>query len=108
MKENELVPPLELCKLIPEGEFADSCLVYWGEMIVLRRSTGKIVTDEKFYPAPMLEEIFKALPESVKIDKWGGIHIYNDVQNGNGVSFYRGSTAAIKLWLKLKGIEDGE
>lgn len=28
MKLEELVPPLELCKLIPEGEFEDSALMW--------------------------------------------------------------------------------
>ena len=30
MELKDLVPPLELCKLIPEGEFSESALCYVG------------------------------------------------------------------------------
>lgn len=117
MNLEDLVPPLELCKLIPQGEFEDSafCWIDKGHSCVLptdiiypepspfielRRYT--IQGDE--IPAPTLQEIMKKLPRTVKIDFIGEqFHIYNDVKNGYGVSNVSPVIAALTLW--LKGIE---
>ena len=49
------------------------------------------------------------LPCTVKTDFTGDeFHIYNDVKNGYGVSNKKPATAALKLWLKLKGVENGK
>lgn len=69
-KLKELVPPLELCKQIPDGAFDDSALVWLQQYegnkrhpalwaVVEREST---VEGEEIYPAPTLKEILKALP----------------------------------------------
>lgn len=107
MKTEELVPPLELCKKIPNGEFEDSCLVYCGKMIVLRRSTVKIVTDEKFCPAPTLEEILQKLINlsTYRInvcESWGEWHIdcYDNERLLEKDSEKNIVTAALKLWLE--------
>ena len=58
-KLEDLVPPLELCKLIPKGEFEDSAFVRIGntQIIALRRSAKCIFTNQPHIPAPTLEEI---------------------------------------------------
>ena len=56
-----LVPPLDLCKQIPEGAFVDSALVYIAGGIVVPRYI-KLGDTEHFNngtPAPTLAEIMK-------------------------------------------------
>ncbi|MBR2510425.1 MAG: hypothetical protein IKB71_11875 [Lentisphaeria bacterium] len=125
MNLEDLVPPPELCKMIPAGEFEDSALLY----CVRHGHNGKVFNDiicredydwskTENYPAPTLQEILEDLhkhEEDVFL-KWSEI-AYNewlinayttpvrDIQahNKNIV------TAAIKVWLELnkKGIENG-
>jgi hypothetical protein len=84
-KLEELVPPLELCKLIPKGEFED-CAFLWeavvdmntGETVnthnvprLLRVGSNPFVYHEiakefHLYPAPTLEEIMAKLPPYAK------------------------------------------
>ena len=98
----DLVPPLELCKLIPNGEFCGSVFAWW-QCTPFEEWQVVVSSSLTTIPAPTLEEIWKELPDTVKVDKWGGFHIINDVKNGYGVSNTNGATAALKLWLKLKG-----
>ena len=73
-KINDLVPLLELCKLIPQGEFEDS--LYWYRWSYIDQ---KYMLDEGkpdvrcyrepcpcgmkyFFPAPTLQEIMAAMP----------------------------------------------
>ena len=129
-----LVPPLELCKRIPVGEFEDAALVWVYDDVVgfLCRTSGceqihkkewqlehnhprKIAIRRKcgkeIYPAPTLEEIITSLLTRgwlVKIDCRIQldtlIEFYSEKQNktefGNTAS-----EAALRLWLKVKGIE---
>lgn len=116
MNLKKLVPPLELCKLIPEGEFADSYFVYMepdgrtsltmphsreyaNATVIEWRKTSWIL-----YPAPTLQEIIKELDE---FEVWG-----NNISDEHTVvsEFVQyedenTATAALKVWLKLKGIE---
>lgn len=59
MKLEELVPPLELCKLIPEGEFEDSALMWVllsnGREYKLKRRTTFLESQQKYISAPTLE-----------------------------------------------------
>lgn len=67
----DLVPPLDLCKLIPAGEFADSAFV-WLEVEILdenKKEWGVINATKPIlgchnpkHPAPTLQEILAALP----------------------------------------------
>lgn len=100
----DLVPPLELCKLIPKGEFEDSAFYH----LVTIKSTDEysevISSKDKYlfkndpnyelYPAPTFVEIIDELPA------W-------EVQEGLLYGFDR-NERALKIWLKLKGIEDGK
>ena len=54
-KLKELVPPLNLCKLIPKGEFEDSCFMRIGEDVIVLRCDVRIVNGKMqsgIYPAP--------------------------------------------------------
>lgn len=122
--QKDLVPPLELCKLIPAGEFEDTAFVRIDntKIIALRRSAKWNFANQPHVPAPTLQEILEKLPRTVKLDFLGDdFHIYNDVPNGYGVSDKNPATAALRLWLQLsdkselsdksdteKGIENAE
>ena len=115
MEIEELVAPLELCKLIPKGEFEDSALVwcqmYQGEKHRLLRRDS-LVNDTKAIPAPLLEEIMAKLRQDyVKAGAfirsyWGCYIIDNYGDEIAEVDDNSPTNAALKLWLKLKGIEN--
>lgn len=115
-----LVPPLELCKQIPEGEFEDSALVWVYDDVVgfLCRTSGceqihkkewqlehnhprKIAIRRKsgheIYPAPTLAEILESIGEVETWDTMTMTRITNGKQNL--------TTNALKQWLEVKGIE---
>ena len=115
-----LVPPLELCKRIPEGEFEDSALVWVYDDVVgfLCRTSGceqihkkewqlehnhprKIAIRRKcgqeIYPAPTLAEILESIGEVETWDTMTMTRITNGKQNL--------TTNALKRWLEVKGIE---
>lgn len=84
-KLESIVPPLELCKLIPAGEFEESALVWKHHEIFFRGidimdQTDRVTfrADEqndivstysstRYYPAPTLAEILAKLPEGVQM-----------------------------------------
>ena len=117
-----LVPPLELCKLIPKGEFEETELVHSlscaGEPFVQQRDIIQFaVRGVILCPAPTLAEIFAKLPQTSSVT-WFQQEEY---QNAYAVGCYilrhkplkakriveiddNPATAALKLWLELKGI----
>jgi hypothetical protein len=106
----DLVPPQELCKQIPEGEFADSCFVRFGnkpyiiiERRLIRKDAGR---KDNVFPAPTLQELLIALPD------WSELSV-DFVNPQITLKLKKGMIKAapaevLKLWLKLKGIEDGK
>lgn len=115
-----IVPPLELCKQIPEGEFEDSALVWVYDDVVgfLCRTSGceqihkkewqlvhnhprKIAIRRKcgkeIYPAPTLEEILEAIRE---IKTWDTLTMTRKTDDKTKLA-----TAALRQWFYLKGIE---
>ena len=115
-----IVPPLELCKQIPEGEFEDAALVWVYDDVVgfLCRTSGceqihkkewqlehnhprKIAIRRKsgheIYPAPTLAEILESIGE---VETWDTMTIYR-ITNGK----QNLTTTALKRWFKVKGIE---
>lgn len=115
-----IVPPLELCKQIPAGEFEDAALVWVYDDVVgfLCRTSGceqihkkewqlehnhprKIAIRRKcgkeIYPAPTLAEILESIGEVETWDTLTMTRITNGKQNL--------TTTALKRWFKLKGIE---
>lgn len=115
MRIEDIVPPLELCKKIPEGAFEDSALVWnlevaatrhhgeWWE-VVYRESTCE---DEEFYPAPTLAEIMHELCQSgepVDVTLWRtgqcAVMVNREEEECEEVSCFP-AEAALKLWLEL-------
>lgn len=115
-----LIPPLELCKQIPEGEFEDSALVWVYDDVVgfLCRASGceqihkkewqlvhnhprKIAIRRKsgheIYPAPTLEEVLEAIG---KVENWDTATIIRPI----GVNM-RIVDTALKRWFKVKGVK---
>ena len=110
-----LVPPLELCRQIPEGKFADSVFVRLGETCdgdevpgnpVWRRDTKiqrhMAACGVRMYPAPTLQEILIDLPEFIKEDLECYLCVFDVRDQPNGdwqfgyARGYRGSLTALK------------
>ncbi len=123
MNIDDIVPPLELCKLIPEGEFEESAL-YWGELLgaqsVFPRECGDcdtfgvIQTEHIICPAPTLQEILEELHKLQKdvFLKWSETAYHEWLVNAytHNSDDYQAHDrslviAAMKVWLKMKGIE---
>jgi hypothetical protein len=136
MELKNLVPPLDLCKLIPEGEFADSAFVWLNiqytripwKVVERRISRYKMERNKKSFPAPTTDEILdkcKDIPGVLNpslwwqgiwktdcaIDKSGKLseEFFEDADLENldlvCAEDKSAATAALKLWLNLKGIE---
>lgn len=121
MNLKELVPPLERCKLIPAGEFEDSCFTrpdIPGEPVYTRGSKAYehlLRCGITFYPAPTLDEILDELhkcQEDVFL-KWSErayhewlVNAYTPSRNEDYQAHDESKViAALKVWLKMKGIE---
>lgn len=125
-KLESLVPPVELCKLIPAGEFEDAALAWIHADVVgfvcrtsgceevagkewqlIRSNASRIIRarkrGEEIYPAPMLEEIMSAMQFCRVYKKTANFYVA--VKENERVPSLSGATAALKLWLKLKGVE---
>jgi hypothetical protein len=121
-KLEELVPPLELCKKIPAGEFADSMYVHlWispgNKYVVAERSNVSSVNRvyppcpigmKYYYPAPILPELLLACP----LGTVAGTEHHGDfwVRYGVGdkqilIESYNSAECALRLWLKVNGIK---
>ena len=134
----DLVPPLELCKLIPDGEFHNSAFQWqegYGTLKNAEYYAGVIertpleARGYKHQPAPFTDEILDAckdIPGVLNPTLWyqAGAWIADcaydrteklseefftdedfsklDIITGKGET---PATAALKLWLKLKGIK---
>lgn len=106
-----IVPPLELCKKIPAGEFEDSAMV-WKERTGLSRDylvkirepediSYKVESAEvNYFPAPTLEEIFYTLGDLGAVFCKGWIRVGNKLYE-----YSTSSEEALRLWFKVKGIE---
>ena len=102
-KLESIVPPLELCKRIPAGEFEDSALArynFHGVPILRWRDNIEKLDGVRPIPAPTLEEILDAIGDLCASFCTNGIQIDNQ--------FYEypiESEEALRLWFKVKGIE---
>ena len=76
-KLEDLIPPLELCKQIPEGEFAGSALVW--ECLATKpdeiwRIAPRIAKGIGGFPAPTLAEILEELEDCDNmVTVWNGV-----------------------------------
>ena len=111
-----LVPPLELCKRIPAGEFEDSVFAWryptydernrrflskwhiievnWDAVKEYKKKHGE---REKFFPAPTLEEVLEAIGE---VENWDTATITRPIGASTRIV-----DTALKRWFKVKGIE---
>ena len=119
MTLEKLVPPIDLCKHIPTGEFADSCFVRCfddiGTVILCERENEVKTEGWHTIPAPTLDEILDELhkcQEDVFI-KWSEtayhewlVNAYSHNKDDFQAHDKNSATAALKVWLKLKGIEN--
>ena len=122
MKLEELVPPLNLCKLSPKGEFEDSALIWLNGEVIIRfidiQNTIPPSIQKNIYPAPTLREIMK----NIRSDEQFFCSFYDgegdadkqswSIGDGeldffvrNGFEGKNPEELALKWWLKLKGIE---
>lgn len=121
-KLDDLVPPLELCKQIPDGKFADSALVWGGDQFyqsirVLPRGCQCVKLDAVICPAPTLEEILREMAKyphrfnNLTCDAYEemdfGVTAFVPYRGkpGSTLTEYRdgsGATAALKLWLEVR------
>ena len=107
-----IVPALELCKLIPEGCFEASALIWYYDGAEWWVNAPEFdATTERQFPAPTLAEILEAIH---KLDLWVGRGIATGtVFFGDDIDTFclirtdipRATEDALKLWLKLKGIK---
>ena len=118
-KLEKIVPSLALCKYIPEGEFKDSALVWMHRPALEGISDDPFMVDyrvkaeylkRELHPAPTLEEIRLELRNlsivfynnkiivSCKIDPetWFSETVFPGEHDAD---------AALRIWLKLKGVE---
>ena len=123
-----LVPPLDLCKKIPKGEFADSVLVYgnpkgWSPCLYPQLVTREECNDpdKTIAPAPTLVEIMLALDEA---GYWCPTCYYQagtwhmDCEDDDPAvpapaimdakDKYNPATVALRLWLELNKGETSE
>ena len=108
-----LVPPLDLCKQIPPGNFDNSALVWFvpadsdfpeiGYPSVIIRTPVRGV-----YPAPTLQEILVKLPDRTSIefrDSYPQFVTFTPGMNETPASG-NGAEAALRLWLALSEKSD--
>lgn len=112
-----IVPPLELCKQIPVGEFEDSALVWVYDMAAL----GKVMPREMvqfegtwMIAAPTPEEIIIDIGKTHKNPVLAYCHTYWDTTCYTGRARTEifgmepeptASESALRLWFEVKGIE---
>ena len=115
-----IVASLELCKKIPDGEFEDSALAwetyyskYSIKPVVIDRKTSESTPHEfveNVYPAPTLEEILDALKDitekpSVYYGKLTKTWVCDSMEYLTPIKDKKSVNAALRLWLRVKGIE---
>lgn len=142
-KLETLVPPVELCKLIPAGEFEDAAFAWHltdmvgfvcrtsgckqvsgKEWQIVQSNASRIIRARKrgelIFPAPTLQEVMVEIddlggwcPTAYRLQNQWTVDYQEDKEDGMNDVVEQAdtdnpATAALKLWLKLKGIEDGK
>ena len=113
----KLVPPLELCQKIPAGEFEDSAHWYRWSYIDQKYLLDASKPDVCLYREPCPCGMKYFYPRSDLAGDHGSNAILPGVQKTTATFIAvhektrfavskNGATAALKLWLKLKGIEN--
>ena len=115
-----IVADFNLCKLIPAGEFKYTAMVWRDDKIYHHVHLNCRTSDDmgykgeseevNYFPAPTLSEIRREL-RNLSVNKIDGVLMlscainpdetfYETARDDNNVT-----TAALRLWLKMKGIE---
>ncbi len=127
-----LVPPVELCRMIPAGEFGDSTLVYRFDHQQAGKMFPETNEDERFFyveeremvefaqrnmvnpppmfPAPTLEEILAKLRDiteqpGVYCGRITGLFVCDSKEFLTPIKDKSGAAAALRLWFKVKGVK---
>ena len=111
MNLQDLVPPLELCKRIPNGEFTNTALVWLDGYSPLTKTkytgvSARYILTPRYYtatPAPTLQEILEEL-KTYKIKKAKN-YIIIESQEDDVVSIKPIVDTAMDLWLEIKGVK---
>lgn len=119
MKLEDLVPPLNLCKKIPAGEFEGSALIWMNGSLSANFDNFDNIfppsIQRNTFPAPTLQEIMAELPPTDSCvgyfciykgdNEWSIGDCELDLYVKNGTESSNPAASALKVWLKLKGIE---
>ncbi len=98
-----IVPPVELCKLIPAGEFEDSAMVWVEDQdrieVVFPREVAqfKLLDVYRMVPAPTMDEILEGIGA---VETWDTMTMKR-ITNGKQSL----TTNTLKRWFEVKGIE---
>ena len=116
-----IVPPVELCKQIPAGEFEDSALVWdihgkfdkWHVEKRVKRSVrfgdyGIMSSPHADISAPTLEEVRKKLRNLSIVPGDAAVHVSCKIDPENwgstiAVNENDVTAAALRLWFEVKG-----
>lgn len=116
MNLKDLVPPLELCKKIPVGEFEDSALIWINGNINTRfadvKNTIPPSIQKNIYPAPTLKEILRATqPGDTGVfcshegdGNWSIGDCECDLYVKNGYEGENPEELALRWWFEQKGL----
>lgn len=105
-KLEDLVPPINLCRMIPKGEFGDSVLV-WHEMSTPAWDMHALVSRDAVdgfgfaFPAPTLEEIMRYTGRRFDVqfeDEW-----WFAESGSNAFSGATATIAALNLLFEVRG-----
>lgn len=112
-----LVPPLDLCKQIPQGAFENSVLVWMGDLdgdpVLFPRECGicnQYGAEIAIAPAPTLAEIMEEIDQSFdanliatfNLGQWV-VEYRHYPKKGIGSDNFNPATAALRLWFDVKG-----
>lgn len=111
----KIVPPLELCKQIPAGEFADSKLVLLNtsrkEVTLCVRGDYESWLGRYAINAPALEEIAEKTPGGIIVN-FDEHYVESCKYDCNGESMHEiwtekenAATAALRLWQRIRKAE---
>ena len=110
MNFQDLVPPLDLCKKIPAGEFEDSAFVWMNGCLSARFAdifnTFPPSIVKTISPAPTVQEIMEKLPWARLTHKGNIFYFEVRKMQGGFAGGYNPAELALQVWLKLKGIEN--
>lgn len=113
MSLESLVPPLEMCQQLQPGDFPESAMVWAytgnGYEVTSREVWGIVESIFPAIQAPASDEIMEKLPIGTILQQdEPGVWVCIVHGGEPGIMIEKAdnpATAALRLWLKLKGIE---